>query len=194
MNHIFYLIGKSSSGKDTIFRRLLERLELKPIILYTTRPMRENEHEGREYYFVSSDAFSRMRAEGLVLEYRTYNTIQGEWTYFTAVGSVDLSRESCLGIGTLESYAALKKHFGELLVPLYIEVEDGLRLSRALERERQETAPKYAELCRRFLADAEDFSEEKLLAARITRRFSNNGEPEECLEEIIQYVRRTGNE
>ncbi|MCM1528988.1 MAG: hypothetical protein NC093_03215 [Alistipes sp.] len=194
MNHIFYLIGKSSSGKDTIFRRLLERLELAPIILYTTRPMRGNEQEGREYYFVSRDAFSQMRDEGSVLEYRTYNTVQGEWTYFTAVGSVDLSRESCLGIGTLESYSALKKYFGELLVPLYIEVEDGLRLYRALERERQETEPKYAELCRRFLADAEDFSEEKLLAAGITRRFSNNGMPGECLDEIVQYVRRKGNE
>ena len=41
------------------------------------------------------------------------------------------------------------------MVPLYVEVDDGLRLSRALERERKQTEPKYAEMCRRFLADCE---------------------------------------
>ncbi|MBP3380704.1 MAG: guanylate kinase [Ruminococcus sp.] len=188
MNRIFYLIGKSSSGKDFIFRQLMTRLELTPIILYTTRPMRENEKNGREYYFVSWEEFCRMRAENSVLEYRIYSTIQGDWAYFTAADSVDLSRGSCLGIGTPESYTALKKHFGDLLVPLYIEVEDGIRLSRALERERLELMPKYAEMCRRFLADSEDFSDEKLLAAGITKRFSNDGEPGECLAEILRYI------
>ncbi len=188
MNRIFYLIGKSSSGKDSVFRHLLSRLELTPIILYTTRPMRENEEEGREYRFVSAGDFRRMCGEGSVLEYRTYDTVQGEWTYFTAADSVDLSHGSCLGIGTLESYTALKKYFGDHLVPVYIEVEDGIRLSRALERERLEPAPKYAEMCRRFLADSEDFSEEKLRAAGITKRFSNDGELAECLEEILRYI------
>lgn len=43
MGKIFYIMGKSSSGKDTIYRRLLEdkELELRNIILYTTRPMRQ---------------------------------------------------------------------------------------------------------------------------------------------------------
>lgn len=188
MNRIFYLIGKSSSGKDSVFRQLFSRLELTPIILYTTRPMRENEDDGREYHFVSHEEFRRMRSENSVLEYRIYNTVQGEWIYFTAADSIDLSRGNCLGIGTLESYTALKKHFGELLVPLYIEVEDGIRLSRAIERERRESVPKYAELCRRFLADSEDFSDGKLRDAGITNRFSNNGEPGECLEEILRYI------
>ena len=57
------------------------------------------------------------------------------------------------------------------MVPLYIEVDDGLRLSRALERERKQTEPKYAEMCRRFLADCEDFTEEKIAEAGIVRRF-----------------------
>lgn len=188
MNRIFYLMGKSSSGKDSVFRQLLSRLELTPIILYTTRPMRENERNGREYHFVSHEDFRWMCSENFVLEYRIYNTVQGEWIYFTAADSIDLSCGSCLGIGTLESYTALKKHFGDLLIPLYIEVEDGIRLSRALERERLETVPKYAELCRRFLTDSEDFSDEKLREAGITKRFSNNGKPGECLEEILRYI------
>ena len=69
-------------------------------------------------------------------------------------------------IDTLEGYQRLKAYFGaETTVPLYIEVEDGLRLARALERERAQHSPKYAELCRRFLADCEDFSEERLAEA-----------------------------
>jgi guanylate kinase len=55
MGKIFRLMGKSSSGKDTIFRKLLqqENLQLKPIILYTTRPIRKNEKQGREYHFTN---------------------------------------------------------------------------------------------------------------------------------------------
>ena len=46
MNHIFYLMGKSSSGKDTVYSRILEDSELIPIVLYTTRPIRAGEREG----------------------------------------------------------------------------------------------------------------------------------------------------
>lgn len=56
---------------------------------------------------------------------------------------------------------------------MYVEVDDGLRLQRALDRERAQDQPKYAEMCRRFLADEEDFSEENLERAGITKRFQN---------------------
>ena len=104
-----------------------------------------------------------------------YPTVLGPWYYFTADdGQIDVAKHDYLGIGTLESYQKLKTYFGEqVMVPLYVEVDDGLRLSRALERERKQTEPKYAEMCRRFLADAQDFSEEKIRQAGIARRFSN---------------------
>ena len=62
-------------------------------------------------------------------------------------------------------------------------MEDGERLKRAIRREEQQTVPKYEEMCRRFLADAEDFSEEKLAQAGIGRRFANK-ELEQCIKEI----------
>ena len=66
------------------------------------------------------------------------------------------------------------KYFGrEKVVPIYIEVEDGERLQRALNREKRQKNPKYSELCRRFLADQEDFSEENLLKAGVIHRFEN---------------------
>ena len=68
-------------------------------------------------------------------------------------------------------------------------MEDGLRLSRALERERQQMKPKYAELCRRFLADSEDFSEEKLKELGIIKRYENI-EMKKCVEEILLEIKK----
>ena len=189
MNCIFYIMGKSSSGKDTIYNRIRSEENLLPVVLYTTRPMRENEENGREYHFVDRACFEKMKSEGKVIEERIYNTIHGEWVYFTSKDSIDIEKGNCIGIGTLESYVKIKEHFGDAVVPIYIEVEDGLRLARAVERERLQTNPKYAELCRRFLADSSDFSEEKLKEAGISRRFSNEGEIEECIDEIKMEMR-----
>lgn len=192
MGRIFYIMGKSSSGKDTIYSRLLRDKEfgLKNILLYTTRPVRQGEADGREYHFVDEERFRQFMDEGKVIEYRTYETVHGPWTYFTADdGQVDLKARSYLAIGTLESYENMKRYFGEENVcPIYVEVEDGERLKRALAREELQEKPRYAEMCRRFLADTEDFSEENLERAGIKRRFQNV-ELESCMEEIREYIR-----
>ena len=192
MGRIFYIMGKSSSGKDTIYSRLLRDKEfgLKNVLLYTTRPVRQGEADGREYHFVDEERFRQFMDEGKVIEYRTYETVHGPWTYFTADdGQVDLKARSYLAIGTLESYENMKRYFGEENVcPIYVEVEDGERLKRALAREELQEKPRYAEVCRRFLADTEDFSEENLERAGIKRRFQNV-ELESCMEEIREYIR-----
>lgn len=192
MGRIFYIMGKSSSGKDTIYSRLLRDKEfgLKNVLLYTTRPVRQGEADGREYHFVDEERFRQFMDEGKVIEYRTYETVHGPWTYFTADdGQVDLKVRSYLAIGTLESYENMKRYFGEENVcPIYVEVEDGERLKRALDREELQEKPRYAEMCRRFLADTEDFSEENLERAGIKRRFQNV-ELESCMEEIREYIR-----
>lgn len=191
MGKIFYIMGKSSSGKDTIYKKLSERMpELQRIVPYTTRPIRDGEQEGVEYHFVGEDRLREMQEAGRVIEVRAYNTKCGVWTYFTADdGQIDLEKKDYLVIGTLESFQALKKYFGEeKIVPLYIEVDDGVRLSRALEREQREKEPRYEEMCRRFLADSADFSEGNLRRAGIRKRFVNM-ELERCLEEIGAYIK-----
>ena len=190
MGRIFYIMGKSSSGKDTIYKRLsARRPDMKRIIPYTTRPVREGETDGVEYFFVDQKRLNDLMDEGRVIEVRSYDTKCGIWTYFTADdGQINLDRYDYLVIGTLVSYRALRDYFGsDKLVPIYIEVEDGLRLYRALQRERKEKAPKYAEMCRRFLADSEDFSEDNLRKAGIERRFENL-DLDACLEEINRYI------
>ena len=190
MGKIYYVMGKSSSGKDTIYKMLLERHpQFHTVVPYTTRPIREGERDGVEYFFVDAEDLHEMQEAEKIIEMRAYNTKCGIWTYFTADdGQIDLDRYDYLMIGTLVSYRALREYFGEeRLVPIYIEVEDGLRLLRALERERRQAEPKYAEMCRRFLADTEDFSEENIRAAGIIYRFQNT-ELEKCASEIERHI------
>lgn len=193
MGKIFYIMGKSSSGKDTIYKRLLgeQELKLRNIILYTTRPMRQGEMPGREYYFVEEGTFQEFQKQGKIIEARTYQTVYGPWIYFTADdGQIELEKRNYLGIGTLESYMNMKEYYGEKnLCPLYIEVEDGERLKRAICREELQQEPKYAEMCRRFLADTEDFSEENLKRAGITKRFSNI-DLESCIKELKNCIQK----
>lgn len=145
MGKIYCVMGKSSSGKDTVYKKLKEQYkEFRLIVPYTTRPIREGEKDGVEYYFVDPEQFRAMKEDGKVIESRSYNTKCGIWTYFTADdGQIDLSAADYLLIGTLVSYQALREYFGEeAIVPVYLEVEDGLRLARALERERRQEKPK----------------------------------------------------
>lgn len=192
MSKIFFVLGKSCSGKDTIFQYLKENkeLNLKTVVGYTTRPMRQGETEGVEYHFVSKEKLQEMKDNGKVIECRDYNTVHGVWSYFTADdGQIDLGKENYLYIGTLESYNDMVKYYGkDIVVPLYVEVENGERLERAVRREREQSQPKYAELCRRFLADEEDFKEENIEKAGIAKRYVND-DLDRCLEKIVQTIK-----
>ena len=190
MGKIFYLMGKSASGKDTIYKKVKEELpELKTIVIYTTRPIREGEQDGVEYFFVNDAKLKELQLAGKVIELREYNTVHGIWKYFTADDGQFEREDHLIAIGTLESYVQLRKYFGdEKLVPIYIEVEDGIRLERALSREKKQSEPKYEELCRRFLADAADFSVDKLNEAGITQKYFNI-DMDKCIQEIVLGIR-----
>ena len=84
----------------------------------------------------------------------------------------------------------MTKYYGDdVVVPLYIEVETGERLSRAVKREREQSNPKYTELCRRFIADEEDFKEENIRKAGINKRYVN-GDLDKCISEIVETIRK----
>jgi len=192
MSKIFCVMGKSSSGKDTIYKRLLERqdLKLKRIVPYTTRPIRKNEQDGVEYHFVDGEKRDQLVADGKVIEMRSYNTIYGIWDYFTVDdGEIHLEDEDYLLIGTLDTYEKLVKYYDfQQICPIYIEVEDGLRLERALQREQKQSKPKYEEMCRRFLADQKDFNPDRLQMLGIEKRFQNV-QLEETVEHVAQYIK-----
>lgn len=188
MGKIFCLMGKSSSGKDTIFKRCRDdkELNLKPIVPYTTRPQRHNERQGVDYWFIDEHTMGEYNRLGKVIEQREYDTVNGKWYYATVSdGYIDLNKDNYLLIGTLPVYKSLQDFFGvESVVPLYIEVEDAIRLERALDRERNQQQPNYNEMCRRFLADSSDFCSSKLSDCGVFKRYYNDD-----LEKCIQVIK-----
>ena len=189
MGRIYYLLGKSATGKDTLYKEILKRRpKLRTVTMYTTRPIREGETDGVEYFFTGREELERQLASGKVIESRTYQTIAGPWTYYTVDdGQFDVADdESCLMIGTLESYEKMCTYFESgKMVPVYIEVPDGIRLLRAVKRDENQKKPNYREVCRRYLADEKDFSEENLERLGITKRYQNT-DMEICVEEILR--------
>lgn len=193
MGKIFCLMGKSASGKDTLAREiLLSDLGLKEVILFTTRPIRTGEVNGVDYYFVTQEEFKKLELDGKVIEKRIYHTAHGEWTYATVYENnvFDLEHNNYLILNTLEGYKQLISYFGqEKVVPVYIWVPFDMRLDRAFSREEQQENPKYKELCRRFIADEKDFSEEKLLDVGIFDESCYlNDNLKECLMKIKEAI------
>lgn len=193
MGKLYLVMGKSATGKDHIFKTVCEKCGngIRPVVPYTTRPKRVSETEGVEYRFVTIGEMQRLEAEGRIIESRCYGTVAGDWYYFTCDdGQIDTENHDSILIVTLEAYQKIRDYFGrDRVCPIYIEVEDGERLKRAIKREEKQEKPAYAELCRRYLADEKDFSEEQLRQAGIEKRFWNI-DFDRCVEEIVEVIRR----
>ena len=193
MGKIFYLTGKSCAGKDSIYNILKNdrELDLCPVIRYTTRPIRDGETDGVSYHFVDMDGYKSFKDSGKIIEEQVYHTVHGDWWYFTADdGGIDIGNKNYLAIGVLESFAGTRDYYGnEKVIPIYIELDDGERLQRALNRERLPENGRYAEMCRRFLADEKDFREERIKELGITEadRFEND-DLEDCAERIKAWI------
>lgn len=194
MGRIYYIIGKSSTGKDSLLTRLLsdETLGLREIVQYTSRPIRDGEIEGREYHFITNEQADAYEAAGRVIEKRAYHTVHGLWQYMMIDdGRIDLAHFDYAAVGTIEAYRRIRQYFGEAVVPVYIWVETGERLQRALDRERMHAGPKYAEMCRRFLADEADFDDAHLRAAGLLTEDGQyvNGFENADFEKLVQDVK-----
>ena len=196
MGKVFCIMGKSGSGKDTIFKEIIKdnSLNLKKIVGYTTRPKRVEENDGVEYNFIDDDMINKFIQKNKVIELRKYDTVNGIWYYGTMDdGQINLQTNSYIVISTLESYSSFKKYFGSNnVIPLYIDVDDGIRLQRILNREMSEDSPNYKEICRRFIADSEDFSNKNLKLNGIEKIYSNNNLVD-CIADvknnIIKYIK-----
>ena len=190
-NKIIYIMGKSGSGKNTVYNELIKKLnsdKFKPIIMNTTRPMREGEVNGVDYNFTTAKEYLDYKDTDSILEERIYETIKGKWVYFTLKNSINLAHCNYIGIGTLQSYKSLVKCYSkENVIPIYIQVpDDGDRLLRSIIRERENERPNYSEVCRRFIADENDFSNEKLFYIDPYRVI--NRDVESCVSKILDLI------
>ncbi len=192
MGKIICFMGKSSTGKDTIFQKLMEdrELHLHTLVPYTTRPIRDGEENGVQYIFTDEEGYQKLLKAGKIIEERTYDTYYGLWRYFTVDdGRIDLENNSYGVIGTLEAFNRMRDFFGkDIVIPILIEVDDGDRLQRALDREKAQDNPKYEEMCRRYIADSNDFAQQKIKDSGIEKVFFNKN-LESCFVEIKDYIK-----
>ncbi|MBO6119883.1 MAG: guanylate kinase [Lachnospiraceae bacterium] len=190
---IFYIMGKSASGKDSLYKKLLESdLKLQRLVIYTTRPKRDGEEDGIEYNFVD-ESFLNANSDRII-EKRVYKTVFGNWYYATIDDGKIEDSKNYLVIGTLESYNIIKKYYGnEKVYPIYLEVSDKVRRERAIKRENMQKVPKFDEMERRFKADEVDFSDENVEKAGITKRY-NNDDFSKCYVEVHDDIKKYVND
>ena len=181
---IYIFIGPSSSGKDTFYKYALEQYNLNPIVLHTTRPMRDGEEEGKSYFFITKEEMDQLEKDGKLIERRDYDTKYGVWSYATCISSIDLHKKYIV-MNTWEGYQKYLDYFKNQnrILPIYFKLDKGVRLERAIAREKMQKEPKYDELCRRFIADSIDYSDE-LLEKYAPVIIDNNGTIEETKEQL----------
>lgn len=177
------MIGKSASGKDTLFKQILsnKRPNLIPVTPYTTRPKRTDEKSGVDYHFVTEEQLMYFESENRVIEKRQYHTTQGLWRYFTLKFNIENDNNYIL-ITTLEGALSIAEQYGSDMVHVvYLVADDKTRLLRCIDRESRQILPDYVEVCRRFIADQKDFSDEKIRLLKNVHRIDTSLSLEDCL-------------
>lgn len=153
MNYkIIAICGKAGSGKDTILQRVVAACpQLHEIVSCTTRPMREGEADGINYFYLTGEQFGEKVLRGEMLEATCFN----DWFYGT---SYDSLRSDCVNIAVLnpEGIDSIAAHKNIEMVVFYVEAKNKTRLLRQLNRE---TDPDVYEIIRRFRADELDFED-----------------------------------
>lgn len=147
---VLALFGKSASGKDTLQQWIVSNYpQLHPIISCTTRPPRVGELEGVNYFFLKEVEFEQKIKHNLMLEY----TVFREWYYGTSLDQLDPNSIN-VGVFNVAGIRTLLQDPRLEVIPVLVDASDKTRLLRSLYREE---FPACREICRRFLADEEDF-------------------------------------
>lgn len=136
---IYALLGFSGSGKDTTMRTILERHDdLQNVVSWTTRPMRQGEQHGREYYFTNSNEFNSMYENGEFIEIREYFVANGDtWYYGFTTSELDekLSRGNVVMIIDLDGFKEMKEIYKDKCIGVFLKVDLDTLIQRILNRE-----------------------------------------------------------
>lgn len=159
---IYLIIGPGGSGKTTLFKNITEKYKyIQPVVLYTTRPMRNEEVDGKDYHFVDKEFLESALADDRILEHRTYSTVHGDWNYFMLKEDLDVYKDYIL-CTTPDAAIKIAEYYGSTHIKIfYVKVSDNILFKRMLSRTETNVHPDYKELCRRYLADLHDFSFEE---------------------------------
>lgn len=181
---LYVIIGKTCSGKTVIVEKLKEH-GLKKVVTYTTRPMRKGEVNGIDYHFISEDEFKRKIDELFFMEYKTYQTINGEWYYGTSFESIEnTSNEDYAIILTPNGYMDFLNHSSAKHKSFYIYANNATIMKRLKKRKDLNDSPE-----RRLENDNKDF---KGLENMVDKIVFNNEEHDikEVVNKILEYMEK----
>ena len=189
MNKLFMLLGRSSCGKDTLMKRVIDEGLAYPLIYHTTRHIREGEINGVQYFFGDENDFKKSEESGSILEYRSYNVHGSVWYYWTEYDIQFRQNKNLICTGTLDMLKSYRDKIIDYdIIPIMITVNDLLLVERALGREKQMATPNIVEMCRRYISDYEDYSSDKVRESNIQYFISNDSSIEESTNKLFEIV------
>lgn len=124
------IIGRTSSGKDYIAKRLSTIFDYPLVVSHTTRPMRKKETSGIEHWFDTKEEFQNVLDNQTVIAY----TKIGEYEYCATLE--DIKQDSIYVIDP-NGLEYLKTNFGNELdiITVYIYCDDSVRKIRSIMRQ-----------------------------------------------------------
>ena len=188
-NKLFCILGKSGAGKTTVADSVSRYTNTPLVVTSTSRPIREGEINGVDYFFRSRKELVDLHKQGLLAEYNIYNN----WLYATEVSQVDLSNSSKIIVVDINGYEQLKNVVGEEnVVGIYLSVSDKERLLRALNREDK---PNCGEICRRFMSDKDLFKPLEQRKENLNfYKVKNNGNIGQTIKKVCNIIHKFNGE
>ena len=176
---IIALTGPAGSGKDTVLQAFFnwtENKQFHKIIRSTTRPRREKEHNGENYWFYTKEQYEALLKDNYMLENNVFN----DWYYGINYEDLDINK---INIGEFNPHSLMDIYNlpNIDLTIIYLQVSDKERLIRQLSREEN---PNIDEIIRRYHADKKDF---KLLSQNIEYLTAKNETPHQ-VRDLIEFI------
>jgi guanylate kinase len=168
MSRLFIIIGKSASGKDTAQKKLVDKYGFTPLVLYTTRPKRDNEKRGVDYHFVTDEEFNQLIEDDQFIYHATFHAYEkdgGElqsWQYGLRKRRLNGDTVVVTDIDNVEAVRDYYEGRGDEVTVIMLEVVLEERESRA--RERQGDKFSLDEWIRRTIDEFNCYSSDKVYA------------------------------
>lgn len=178
---VIVLLGKTSSGKDTICNQLIQK-GYKKLVTYTTRPMRPGEVQDETYHFISKEEFETLISKGFFAEYTSYNTVNGVWYYGSAIDDYESNLDLIIILNPSGYEQILKNLNKEDITSFYIYSN-----IKTIKNRLKKRGDKEEEAKRRIEADMADF---KGLEDKVDHIVYNNDRNTilEVVDKILSYL------
>lgn len=181
------LMGRAASGKDAILNILVKDYGFKPIISYTTRPMRDGEIDGITYHYISNDEFKEKIEKGFFFEWKSYEVDGAMWYYGRSKEDMNTVDDKNILILTPNGVRDMEK-LGVDMTVIYLYSTQSTIIKRL--KKRNDSNDNMEERIKR---DYKDFKDAEFLANKIV--YNNYDTPiREVVNKVIMYYKGVINE